>query len=169
MNDIEARLVALNQALLENVLEKKILDKAIIDQAVQTLAGYSINMGAGNDTLVINHHLPKKCDDPPEPPPNNGCDCSCKTVSVSEDYSVLEDDCYIGVDSGEPTTITLPSETEDGHIVTIKAEMGPPLGNRKVTIIVDGGGLIDGDTSIELTVPYSSITVLFNNGQWFII
>lgn len=90
--------------------------------------------------------------------------CDCKTVTVSEDYYASGKDCYIGVNSDKPVSVFLPQNSNLGHVITIKAEMGPPLGNRKVTV----KGTIDGSDNYVLTVPYSSVTLIYNNG-WFII
>lgn len=109
---------------------------------------------------------------PPGPP--GECSCKCKTILVSEDYTAEVDDCYIGVKSDGPVTVTLPGDCEDGHQVIVKAEMGPPLGNRKVTIIADdstsfSSGIIDGSASIVITVPYQSVRLICRGGDWHVI
>jgi len=89
------------------------------------------------------------------------------TVSTGSNYNATLDDCYIGVNSKEPTTINLPSNPEDGKFYVIKLEMGSPIGNRKVTIIPPIGTTIDGLSSIVLQNPYETVTVLFHKGNWF--
>lgn len=104
---------------------------------------------------------------PPGPP--GECSCECKTLLVSEDYTVSNTDYYIGVNSDGPVTITLPSNCTDCHEVIIKAEMGPPLGNRKVTVVVSNNGTIDGKLSYVMTVPYESVRLICRGNEWHII
>lgn len=104
---------------------------------------------------------------PPGPP--GECSCECKAILVSEDYTATLDDYYIGVDSSGPTTITLPGNLEDCKKLVIKAEMGPPLGNRKVTIVVENNGTIDGATSYVMSIPYESVQLLWRGSSWHII
>lgn len=113
---------------------------------------------------------------PPGPPgpsgPPGNCTCQCKTVLVSSDYLAQCDDCYIGVISTGPVTITLPPDCTDGSKVIVKAEMGPPLGNRKVTIVVADDvseHRIDGELSYVIEVPYQSVQLLFRGGHWHVI
>jgi hypothetical protein len=47
--------------------------------------------------------------------------------------------------------------------------MGPPLGNRKVTVTTSDGALIDSADDYIITVPYGTITVLCRGGDWHII
>ena len=107
---------------------------------------------------------------PPGPPGANGvCSCECKTTLVSEDYNAQMDDCYIGVNSSRPVSITLPIDCANGHEIIVKAEMGPPLGNRKVTITTADGSFIDGDDEYVIEVPYQSLRLICRNGDWWII
>ena len=101
---------------------------------------------------------------PPGPP--GTCECIAKLVTSS--YQVQESDYYIGVNSDQPTTITLPLVQKCKRLV-IKAEMGPPLGNRTITIVALGGALIDGAVNYLLQTPYSSVSLQFNGGNWYII
>ena len=97
------------------------------------------------------------------------CSCKCSARVVSQDYSATVDDYYIGVNSTGPTTITLPGDCEDCQQIIVKAEMGPPLGNRKITIVVANNGLIDGGTSYVMEVPYESVSMLCRGGEWHIV
>lgn len=107
---------------------------------------------------------------PPGPPgPPGECDCRCKAILVSQDYTVTMDDYYIGVTSTRPTTIQLPADCGDCHEIIVKAEMGPPLGKRKITIVVENGGLIDGETDYVIEVPYQSVRLLCRDGSWHIV
>lgn len=104
---------------------------------------------------------------PPGPP--GECSCECKAILVSQDYTVTLDDYYIGVTSTGPTTITLPGNLENCLEIIVKAEMGPPLGNRKITVRASDGELIDGDSEYVIEVPYQSINLLYRGGGWHII
>jgi hypothetical protein len=108
---------------------------------------------------------------PPGPP--GECSCQCSTTLVSQDYTAQVDDYYIGVNSTRPVTITLPADCRDCHEIIIKAEMGPPLGNRKITIVPPNDGssiiLIDGALSYVIEVPYQSVNLICRGGDWWII
>ena len=97
------------------------------------------------------------------------CNCECQAILVSEDYSATLDDYYIGVNSTGPVTITLPTSNGNCGEVIIKAEMGPPLGNRKITIITSDASLIDGETKYVIEVPYQSVNLFQRGGDWWII
>ena len=101
--------------------------------------------------------------------PSGNCSCKCSARVVSQDYSATMDDYYIGVNSDGPTNITLPGDCTDCQQIIIKAEMGPPLGNRKITIVVANNGLIDGSTSYVMEVPYESVSMLCRGGEWHIV
>lgn len=99
--------------------------------------------------------------------------CTCnrrKTILVQTDYKMQADDFYVGVRSDSPVTITLPTALSLDHYVDfiVKAEMGPPLGNRKVTITTDDGSLIDGQSSVVLQEPYESRQFVYRGG-WNIV
>jgi hypothetical protein len=107
---------------------------------------------------------------PQGPPGEPGvCTCKCKSILVSDDYTATCDDYYIGVNSDEPVTITLPEECTDCCEIIVKAEMGPPLGNRKVTVTTSDGALIDGHDEIIITVPYGVINLICRGGDWYTI
>ena len=96
------------------------------------------------------------------------CECACQTVLVSSNYQVLNTDYYVGVNSTGPVMITLPADCEDCQEVIVKAEMGPPLGNRKVTVSA-GSSTIDGDSTYVIEVPWQSVKVICRGGAWYII
>jgi hypothetical protein len=79
------------------------------------------------------------------------------------------DDYYIGVNSSGPVTITLPADCDDCHQIIVKAEMGAPLGNRKVTIAASNGSTIDGSADYVMEVPYESVTLLCRGSNWNIV
>jgi hypothetical protein len=97
------------------------------------------------------------------------CTCKCKSILVSEDYTATCDDYYIGVNSNEPVTISLPASCTDCCEIIVKAEMGPPVGNRKVTVTTTDGSYIDGADKYVIEVPYQSVNVFCRGGDWHII
>jgi len=104
---------------------------------------------------------------PPGPPGN--CTCQCTAILVSQDYTATMDDYYIGVNSDGPTTITLPPDCDDCQQIIVKAEMGPPLGNRKITVTTSDGSMIDGASEYVIEVPYQSVKLLCRGGDWHIV
>lgn len=90
------------------------------------------------------------------------------TVLVDDDYTVLQEDAYIGVKSTKPVTIKLPTDLIEGTVYVIKLEMGAPIGNRKVTIkSLDSSVRIDGSLSVVLQNPYESISIIYRNNVWY--
>jgi hypothetical protein len=154
-----------------------------------------IMTGAGNDTIIINQQGddddcpcppgppgpqgpsgppgeqgPKGEPGPPGPPgPPGECTCECTAILVSQDYTATLADYYIGVNSTGPVTITLPANCTTCCQIIVKAEMGPPLGNRKITITTSDGSTIDGDASYVMSIPYQSVQLLCRGGNWNII
>ena len=90
---------------------------------------------------------------------------NCKKITIDSDYTVVKDDFYIGVDSINPITITLPTEFECELV--IKVEMGPPIGNRKITIKSQNNQRIDGEDKLVLEIPYQYVTLIHNRDNWF--
>lgn len=101
--------------------------------------------------------------------PQGECFCEAKAVVVSKDYTATSSDYYIGVRSDAPVTITLSGHFEDCQQIIVKAEMKPPLGNRKITIMCDDEGLIDGSTDYVIQTSYDSVTLLYRDNDWYII
>lgn len=118
---------------------------------------------------------------PPGPPGEQGppgrqgepgeCSCSCNNVFISSDYIASSNDYYIGVRSDGPVTIILPEcEANSCCQLTVKAEMGPPLGNRKITLLPSANtSTIDGDTEYVMNIPWESVQLFCRDGNWFII
>lgn len=113
---------------------------------------------------------------PPGPPgpigptgPAGNCACQCQTVLVSQDYTATDADWYIGVNSTGPVTVTLPEDCGPCQQIIVKAEMGPPLGNRKVTVTTTDGATIDGATDYVMSVPWESVTLVCRGGNWYIV
>lgn len=95
-------------------------------------------------------------------------DLTLDSVWIKSDYNVQEQDCYIGVKSNSPITVNLPTGT-DGRLIIIKLEMGPPIGNRKVTVLPKSIDFIDGDNSITLQNPYEAVSVVYRGNSWNVI
>lgn len=169
MNNLERRLVELNDALMKLNSGEEISPN-ILETACKILAGTTIeiNTGSGNDTVVINSST-DECNDLASPDSITEDRCKLSTILVDSSYYAENKDCYIGVNSSEPTTVYLPKEPPDGKIIIVKAEMGPPLGNRKVKIATNDNSLIDGDNALYLTVKYESKTFVYRDGQWHTI
>jgi hypothetical protein len=92
-----------------------------------------------------------------------------ETVLVSEDYESTIDNCYIGVNSNRPVTISLPVDISDGHQIAIKAEMAGSLSHRRITVDTLDGSLIDGELTYVISVPYESIHLIYRGNEWHII
>lgn len=85
------------------------------------------------------------------------------TTTTAVNYTVTENDYYIGV-TAAPVTITLPSSTTSGHTIVIKDETGNAQ-NNNITI----AGNIDNDpTGVILAINNGAVQLLFRNG-WRII
>ena len=87
---------------------------------------------------------------------------------MSADYQVLADDCYIGVNSEGPVTMTLPLLDGKCQKYTFKVERGPPIGPRKVTIVGQGSTTIDGNANYILQQPYETVSII-GTDNWYII
>ena len=103
----------------------------------------------------------------PQGPP--GPASNTNTILIQSEYYATCDDFYIGVDSDGPSTVYLPLDAPDGCQIIVKAEMKPPLGNRKITITTQDGGKIDGSSSYVIQVSYESIWVIKRGENWHII
>lgn len=155
--------------------------------------------GGGNDNININIGDDNDCDEtcPPGPPGPQGpqgdtgpqgpqgeqgiqgppgpqgepgvCTCKCKSILVSSHYTATCDDYYIGVNSKEPVTISLPENCTDCCEIIVKAEMGSPLGNRKITVMTTDGSYIDGIDKYIIEVPYQSVNIFCRGGDWHIV
>lgn len=101
---------------------------------------------------------------------NGEClDCIVNTVLITEDYTATLDDYYIGVRCESPVTVKLPSNCQDAKQIIIKAEMGPPLGNRKITVVGLNNELIDGSNEHVIKTPYGLISLIWRGNQWHIL
>lgn len=105
----------------------------------------------------------------PQGPPGQCKSCSCQTITITGDYTATETDCYIGAQLKDKATITLPNTVDPGTQYTIKLEFGAPVGNRKLTVEPEAPALINGVTAITLTTPYESVSVVYNNNNYWTI
>ena len=88
------------------------------------------------------------------------------TTLVNSNYTATANDEYIGVNSANLVTITLPTGIA-GRQYIIKDEFGTGFGT--IDVVGTGGQLIDGSTPYSLLIPYSSITVVFRGTQWHVV
>lgn len=76
---------------------------------------------------------------------------------------------YILVDSSANVEFLLNEELrQKGKVIHIKDQLGN-ASNQNITISVDGGTNIDGETSVTISVNYGSITLLCDGTNWSII
>jgi hypothetical protein len=100
-------------------------------------------------------------------PPGPSGSCSCATTTITGDYVATEADCYIGAQLKDKATVTLPNTVASGTKYVIKLEFGAPVGTRKLTVQPHSPALINGVTAITMTTPYESVSVIYNNGNWW--
>lgn len=93
----------------------------------------------------------------------------CSTVNITGDYTAASTDCYIGAQLKEAATLILPNTVSPGTQYKIKLEYGAPVGNRKLTVKPQAPALINGVTAITLTNPYDSLSVIYNNANYWTI
>lgn len=103
------------------------------------------------------------------PPGPAGPSSNTNTTLIHSNYYASEDDFYIGVNSDGPSTVHLPPDAEDGCQIVVKAEMKPPLGNRKITVLTDDGSKIDGSSSYVMQVSYEYLWVIRRGDAWHVI
>lgn len=195
MNDLEKKLIELKMAIAQyraGVMSQQKQDE-FLDNARNIVS--KVIDGPGNDTVIINHNDEDSCNTTcvgytgsqgytgsvgftgsigftgsqgPKGDPGE-CNTFCPAILVSADYTATCNDYYIGVNSNTAVTITLPPECNTCCEIVVKAEMGPPMGNRKVTITTSDGSFIDGSNSYVMTIPYESVQLICRGGDWHII
>lgn len=92
-----------------------------------------------------------------------------RTTKATTTHHATVDEFYIGVTCEKPITVYLPTNPADGKIITVKAEMKPPMAGRKITIATTDGSTIDGYTDATITVSHDCKSFLFHNKNWHII
>ena len=103
---------------------------------------------------------------PPGPP---GPSTNTNTVLIHSNYYATCENFYIGVDSDGPSTVHLPPDADDGCQIVVKAEMKPPMGNRKITILTDDGSKIDGYSDYVITVSHDYVWLIRRGDGWHVI
>lgn len=214
MNDLEKKLIELNQQLIKHKTGLDLDTNAPYLDSLFNVA-QKVAAGSGDDQININigdNHDCKEC--PPGPPgpegppgptgekgdtgeqgppgekgdtgdagptgeqgppgPQGNTDvlqCSCNSIFISADYIASCNDYYIGVRSNSAVTIILPECEANGCCqLVVKAEMGPPMGNRKITLLPSANtSTIDGDTEYVMNIPWESVQLFCRDGNWFII
>lgn len=106
---------------------------------------------------------------PPGPPGPSSGSCVGSATTIFKDYCAQETDCYIGAQLKDAATLTLPKTATPGKQYTIKLEFGAPVGNRKLTVKPESPSLVNGVTSLTLTTPYETVSVIYNNANWWTI
>ena len=217
MDNLEARLIELNAALLK-LTDRELPTQDLLSSARQVLAGGSplskirtdpekiVIVNEGNNDCncspgPIGEQGPAGPIGPPGPvgntgdtgptgppgiqgpkgdigdagpagpigPPGPAGTCTCNTTLVSKDYAALLTDYYIGIDGAGPVTITLPVTPSTCVQYVIKAEMGPSLGDRKVTVKATSPNTIDGELTYVLQQPYEFVVIIFRGNDWHVI
>lgn len=102
-------------------------------------------------------------------PPGPVCPHVQRIILIDDDYTTTEEDFFIGVNCDHPITITLLPLPSDGQRYIIKAEMSPPLGNRKIKITTIDGSLIDNESEITILQAFTCLTLIFHTNNWYII
>ena len=105
----------------------------------------------------------------PQGAPGYCAGCKNNTILIRSTYRATNDDFYIGVNSDEPITVYLPTDPVEGKIIIVKAEMKPPLGNRKITIKCLDDDLIDNYGEYVINVSNESVSMIFRGNGWHII
>lgn len=116
---------------------------------VSLVAGSGITLSAATGTVTVSA---------------SGADI-IQTIGVTGNYTVLDTDEYIGVDSTSLVTVTLPIGVV-GRVYTIKEEHG--AGSGKVNVQGSSNEKIDGSAFKQLSAN-ASLTVVFRAGSWRII
>lgn len=182
MNSLDVRLIELNDALLKQYTHRQEASPEKINYALKSLAGGNINTGPGDDVVIINSGDCETETCPPGPPgppgekgeqgeigpqgpqglPGICLECDCNTIGIAEDCAPALDDCYIGVTTSEPVTVTLPESPEDGQTYTIKGEVKKVV----ITVTTTDSSKIDGHQTIILRNPYDYVTIVYRGGKW---
>jgi hypothetical protein len=102
---------------------------------------------------------------------NGGGNHNCVTTYVNANYTVQSDDYYIGVikpSMDKTVEIKLPVIGAICRILIIKDQRGP--GGYKTKISPQVGNDLEGaNQQLELQQPYESVTLLGQNGAWWVI
>lgn len=100
---------------------------------------------------------------------NRNCNCGSKATLVSENYKAKMDDYYIGVNSNNSVTITLPNDCTNCYELIIKSEMLEPLEDRKIIITTENGAMINGKFNYTIENLNQYVRLICNGYHWHII
>lgn len=90
-------------------------------------------------------------------------------VSQNTMFEAVFPEEVIMVDSTDEVTIELTSNSlHSGYIIVVKDVMGNAT-NKNITITTQGSELIDGGGAVILTENYSSVTLISDGSNYFII
>ena len=89
-------------------------------------------------------------------------------TGISSNYTALATDYYIGV-NGTNVTVTLPlgSSVVQGKTYIIKDESGM-AGTKHIVVAPTSPNLIDGQSSLTISVGYLSVTLIWTGTIWSI-
>jgi hypothetical protein len=195
MDSIERRLIELNEALIKLYTEGEsalpnteqialTAHKTILESKQSYNSGNNVSI-SDDDIIIINNTTNNECNELPDEPENpipDICECCISNTVLVDNteeteneilYEVLPETTHIGIRNlYSKTRIILPEgspKLQACPIKTIKLEMGPPIGNRRVTIESADGALIDNDADFILQVPYECVTLIHRGDDWHII
>jgi hypothetical protein len=117
----------------------------------QLVAGTGISLSANTGNITISSF---------------GADL-INVYGTTTSYTAAADDEYIGVNSANAVTITLPAGPADGRVYIIKDEKGQ--GSGKITIQPPAGTLIDAKINYVIGVPNQSVQIVYRASGWWII
>jgi hypothetical protein len=88
--------------------------------------------------------------------------------TVSDDYNILNTNYYIGVtDTSAPRSLVLPvTGVSKDQVFIINDESGL-AGTNNITVTVQGGALINGQSSAIIDLNYESISFIFDGTNYF--
>jgi hypothetical protein len=97
---------------------------------------------------------------------SNGADL-IHVYGTTTNYTLTDEDEYVGVSSASNVTMTLPATANEGRVYIIKDEYGQGAG--KIKIQPPAGTLIDKKTSYTISVPNQSVQMVYRAGGWWMI
>jgi hypothetical protein len=94
-----------------------------------------------------------------------------KRKSVRADYTVKDDDYYIGVvDTTQPRTVTLPPASgQAGRVLVIKDESGQASKQNSIRVRASTGETVDGSVKQTIAAKYGVLRVLCSGEAWFVM
>jgi hypothetical protein len=143
---LETKLVRLNDALI--AIYKK---RTGVDDDMQR-----IGLGVTYATEDVNKE--------PEKPKENS-----RAVIIDDDYSVGQDDFFIGVKCEKPIKLTFPKCFTEGKSVVVKIQSAPKTKDDIVSIVVEDENCIDDQPIIKLKDAYEVVQLLYVGNHWTII